>query len=150
MHAEVAAADARSVRWTTLGMTKRLTFSATLVLMLAACHEQRGATGTYRLLEVNGSGLPAPGSRHTRGHAEIVDGAFLLQADGFYRARLVFRVTSDTVVYLDSAVHSGRYVRRRDSLIFRAASSDQVNAAGQLVGSALTFRYPGWTFVYRR
>jgi ABC-type uncharacterized transport system auxiliary subunit len=131
-------------------MTKRLALAAIPLLILAGCHDQRGATGTYRLQEVNGSRLPAPGSRHTRGHAEIIDGAFLLQADGLYRARLVFRVTSDTVVYLDSAVHSGRYVRKRDSLIFRAASGDQVNAAGQLVGSALTFRYPGWTFIYRR
>jgi hypothetical protein len=53
-------------------------------------------------------------------------------------------------VYLDSVVHAGRYVREHDSLIFRAASGDQVNPAGQLVGSALTFRYPGWTFTYRR
>jgi hypothetical protein len=131
-------------------MTKRLALSATLVLILAACGDQTGASGTYRLLEVNGSRLPAPGSRHARGHAEIIDGAFTLQADGSYQARLVVRVTSDTVVYPDSVVHAGRYVRERDSLIFRAASGDQVNAAGQLVGSALTFRYPGWTFVYRR
>jgi hypothetical protein len=128
----------------------KLAVSATLVFILAACHDQSGATGTYRLLEVNGSGLPAPGSRHARGEAEIVDGAFTLQPDGSYRSRLMFRVRSDTLVYLDSAVHAGRYVHDRDSLIFRAAGSDQVSAAGQLVGSALTFRYPGWTFVYRR
>jgi hypothetical protein len=131
-------------------MTKRLALSATLVLSLAACRDHDGAAGIYRLLEVNGSGLPAPGSRHARGHAAIIDGAFTLKAGGFYRARLVVRVTSDKVVYLDSVVHAARYVRERDSLIFRAASGDQVNAAGQLAGSALTFRYPGWTFVYRR
>lgn len=131
-------------------MTKRLAFSVIPLLILAGCHDRSGPTSTYRLLEVNGSGLPAPGSEHARGHAEIIDGAFTLQADGFYRARLLVRVTSDTVAYLDSVVHAGSYVRKRDSLIFRAASGDQVNAAGQLVGSALTFRYPGWTFVYRR
>jgi hypothetical protein len=131
-------------------MTKRLAFSATLVLILAACHDRREATGTYRLQEVNGAALPAPGSWHARGHAEIIRGAFALHRDGSYRAHLVFRVTSDTAVYLDSAVHAGRYVRERDSLIFRAASGDQVNAEGQLAGSALTFRYPGWIFVYRR
>jgi hypothetical protein len=131
-------------------MTRRLAFSATMVLTIAACHGGDGASGTYRLLEVNGSPLPALGSLHARGQAEIIAGAFTLQADGSYRSRLMFRVTSDTVVYLDSAVHAGRYERERDSLIFRAAGGDQVSAAGRLVGSALTFRYPGWTFVYRR
>jgi ABC-type uncharacterized transport system auxiliary subunit len=131
-------------------MTKRLAFSATLVLTLAACHDRDRATGTYRLLEVNGSALPAPGSRHSRGHSEILEGAFALQAGGSYRSRLVFRVTSDTVVYLDSAVHAGRYVREGDSLIFRVDSGDRVNAAGLLTESVLTFRYAGWTFVYRR
>jgi ABC-type uncharacterized transport system auxiliary subunit len=97
-------------------MTKRLALSATLVLILAACRDQSGATGTYRLLEVNGSGLPAPASRHTRGHAEIIDGTVTLKADGSYRTRLVFRVTSDPVAYLDPAVHAGRYVRQGDSL----------------------------------
>jgi hypothetical protein len=147
---QVAAADVRSVKWTIVGMTKRQAFSAILVLILAACHDRSGATGTYRLMEVNGSALPAPGSWHSRGHAEIIHGAFALQPDGSYRSRLMVRVTYDTVVYLDSLVHAGRYVRDRDSLIFRAGSGDQVSAAGQLVGSALTFRYPGWTFVYRR
>jgi hypothetical protein len=47
-------------------------------------------------------------------------------------------------------VHAGRYLRERDSLTFRAAGGNQVSAAGRLAGSALTFRYPGWTFVYRR
>jgi hypothetical protein len=128
----------------------RLALSATLVLTLAACHGGAGATGTYRLVEVNGSALPAPGSRDARGQAEIIGGAFTLHAGGSYRSRLMFRVTSDTVVYLDSAVHAGRYLRERDSLTFRAAGGNQVSAAGRLAGSALTFRYPGWTFVYRR
>lgn len=131
-------------------MTKRLVLSATLILIVAACQDRDRAAGTYRLLEVNGSALPAPGSRHSRGHAEIIEGAFVLQAGGSYRSRLVFRVTSDTVVYLDSAVHAGRYVLERDSVIFRADSGDRVNAAGLLTGSVLTFRYAGWTFVYRR
>jgi hypothetical protein len=131
-------------------MSRRLAFSMTLVLTIAACHDRRGPAGTYRLQEVNGSPLPAVGSQRARGHAEIIDGAYTLDTNGSYRARILVRVTSDTGVYLDSAAHTGRYVSRRDSLIFLAAPGDQVNGEGELLGPLLTFRYPGWTFVYRR
>jgi hypothetical protein len=131
-------------------MSRRLAFSVSLVVTVAVCHDRGGPAGTYRLQDVNGSPLPALASQHARGQAEIIDGAFTLDTDGSYRARILFRVTSDTVVYLDSATHLGRYASRRDSLIFLAPTGDKVNAEGQLLGPLLTFRYPGWTFVYRR
>jgi hypothetical protein len=131
-------------------MARRLAFWVTLVLIAAGCHDRGGLAGTYHLQEVNGSPLPAPASQNPRGRAEILEGAYTLDTDGSYRARIVFRVTSDTVVYFDSAAHTGRYVSRGDSLIFLAPTGDQVNAEGQLLGPLLTFRYPGWSFVYRR
>ena len=121
-----------------------------LVFTVAACDDRGKLAGTYRLHEVNGLAPPMLASRHARGQAEIIEGAFTLSPDGSYRARTLFRVRSDTVVYLDSAVHTGRYTSLGDSLIFRSVPGARLNAAGQLDGSSLTFRYPGWAFVYRR
>ena len=124
--------------------------SLILFFTVAACDDSAGPAGTYRLREVNGLAVPMLATRHARGQAEIIEGAFTLDADGSYRARTLFRVRSDTIVYLDSAVHTGRYTSLGDSLIFRSTPGSRVNAAGQIDGSSLTFRYPGWAFVYRR
>jgi hypothetical protein len=131
-------------------MSRQLAFSVILVLSVVSCNDRGRAAGTYHLRAVNGSALPALASYHTRGHAEIIDGAYSLETDGSYQARMVFRVRYDTAVYLDSATHTGRYSSKRDSLIFLSGTGDQVNAKGQLLGPLLTFRYPGWVFVYRR
>lgn len=119
-------------------------------LFLSACRNQKSTfidevpVGTYTLVSVNGSRVPASVS-HDGVALEVRSGSFTFEADGTCSTRTVFVPPSGTEV---SRAVSGTYARKNSKLTL------QWKGAGRTVGTirdnTFIMENEGMVFVYEK
>lgn len=138
----------------------RRILAAVLVMLVAACRGDgptapaNQPTGTYALVQVNGTSLPTTFFQNSAGRAEFVSGTLVLRTDGSYtetrNTRLVFTLGGTENSTL---VENGTYSITGSQVTFTIPASESQSAVsytGALSNGTVTYTWNNIAYHYQR
>ena len=136
-------------------MRKLLFLLLAVLLPLSACGDDgptetsESAVGTYALVQVNGSNLPALFAQDANGKVEVLSGTFTVRSDKSYTETLNGRSTPISgVVQTFSVTENGTYSVSGSTVQFQP--SDGGSYSGTLSGNSLSYSVDGVTVRYQK
>ena len=136
-------------------MRKFLVLCLALLLPLAACGDDgptdptQSAVGTYTLVQVNGSPLPALLGQFPEGRIDVLSGTLTLRNDKSYTEMVNVRFTPTTgVVQTIPVTENGTFTVTGSTVQFN--TSDGETYSGTLSGKFLEYNVDGLTARYEK
>ncbi len=136
-------------------MRKFLIFVLTSLLPLAACGDggptdpSQSAVGTYTLVQVNGSALPALLGQFAEGGVDVLSGTLTLRGDRTYTETVNVRITPSTgVVQTFPAIEDGTFTVTGSTVQFQTSDGDTYS--GTLSGTTLSYNVDGLSATYQK
>ena len=136
-------------------MRKFLFLCLVLLLPLAACGDDgptdptQSAVGTYALVQVNGSPVPALLGQFPEGRLDVLSGTLTLRNDKSYTETVNIRVTPTTgVVQTVPITENGTFTVTGSTVQFNTSEGDTYS--GTLSGNTLEYNVDGLTATFRK
>ena len=136
-------------------MRKFLFLCLALLLPLTACGDDgptdptQSAVGTYTLVQVNGSPVPALLGQFEEGRVDVLSGTLTLRNDKSYTEMVNLRFTPTTGVVQTIPVNEdGTFTVTGSTVQFKTSDGDTYS--GTLSGNTLEYNVDGLTATYRK
>lgn len=136
-------------------MRKLLPLFLALFLPLAACGDDsptdptEAAVGTYALVRVNGSTLPALVEQDATGKADVLSGTLTLRSDKSYTETFNVRFTPAAgAVQTFPVTENGTFTVTNSTVQFK--DSDGLTYTGTLSGNSLSYNVEGFAVTYQK
>ncbi len=97
-----------------------------------------GITGTYALVMVNGSPMPAVVQEEPGYTEEVLEGSLTLLSDNTYLARFVFRETEGGATITEEDIEGGTYLVSGSQITFMDAEDPDDDVQGVISGNTIT------------
>lgn len=136
-------------------MRKLLPLLFVLILPLSACGDDaptdptQAAVGTYTLVQVNGSTLPALIGQFAEGRIDVLSGTLTLRNDKSFTETVNVRITPTTgVIQTFPSTENGTFTVTGTTVQFQ--TSERGSYSGTLSGNTLTYNVEGISATYQK